>query len=268
MIAGTRLLEEFDACLQAEAMRGRPVAVRIVHAGSALVRAGDAFRGLWIVRSGCLKSVVCDVSGAQQVVAFAMRGDVIGGDGLASGRYVADIVALEEAEVVMMRGPGPSDGAMTALSIGAAIASQLAVAQARHAILRALKADARVAAFLLALHARFSGNGPMRLSMMRAEIGSYLALSIETVSRSLSKFSARGLIRVDRREVEIVDEAGLQAMALRSWNGAGRGPAKVRPPARPRLRRVRTTVMAQALGTARPEPSAAAARTDRTPLSI
>ena len=187
--------------------------VRRLRPGETLCRAGDEFEALYIVRSGFLKTVSLDGAGNEQVLAFPMRGDAIGVDGFDQGHYTADAIALESCHVV-------SVPFIRIVRLGRLIPGierliyslfnrELVHRQNMVRLLGMLNAEARVAAFLLDLSERFGRLGCSRssfvLRMTREDLGSYLGIKLETVSRALSAFAASGLMDVSRREVVLND---------------------------------------------------------------
>ncbi len=191
---------------------------RRVAEGEVLYRAGDAFHSLYVVRSGFFKILMLDPSGTEQVLAFPIQADVMGGDGLASGRYASEAIAIDAAEVIVV--PFSRIAALARQVpdvehiVYSILGRELVKEQAMLYVIGSLGADARVAAFLLDLSTRFGALGYSRTSfnlrMTRQEIGSYLGLKLETVSRALSAFDAAGLIRVHLKSVDIRDHAGLK----------------------------------------------------------
>lgn len=191
--------------------------VRRVRPGDALYRAGDPFDSLYFVRTGVLKTVLVDAGGVEQVLAFPMAGDVVGIDGVDPGRYPSECVALDAAAVavipfVRLAQLGCERPAVEHL-IYRIFSRELDRKHEMMLRLGTLHAEARVAAFLLELADRHARLGLSRqvflLRMTRAELGSYLGVKLETVSRALSSFAAAGLIEVSRRTITIHDGAGL-----------------------------------------------------------
>ena len=193
-------------------------ATRHVREKETLIRAGDECRNLYVVRSGFFRSSYLDRSGSIQGLGFPMTGDTLGADGLATGRHTAEAVALDCSEVVVI-----PVARLTALSRSHAalatlfyrlISREIVRDQCSLFLLGSLGAEARVAAFLLDLSDRFCALGYSRtmfnLRMTRQDIGNYLGLKIETVSRILSGLAQQGLISVHHRAVEILDPAGLR----------------------------------------------------------
>jgi CRP/FNR family transcriptional regulator len=199
-------------------LAGVTFSVRRVKAGETLYRAGDKFDAIYAVRSGFFKTVSVEPGGAEVVLAFPMGGDLVGLDGLDSGRYPADVVALDTSHVAVLsfarlvqlgREHPPIERLLYTL-----FSRELVRDHGMIWLLGTLGAEARVAAFLLDLSERFGRLGYSRASfalrMTRQELGSYLGIKLETVSRTLSAFAAAGLIEVDRRLVALRDPAGLR----------------------------------------------------------
>ena len=192
--------------------------VRRLNAGQVLHRAGDKFDAICAVRCGFFKTVRIDEAGAEQVLSFPMAGDVLGLDGVDSGRYAADVVALDSSHVTMVSFAriaqlGRQHAAIEQL-VYRLFSRELVREHAMMCLLGTLTADARVATFLLGLSERFAGLGCSRftfvLRMTRQDIGSYLGIQLETVSRTLSGFCATGLIQVEGKVITLRDLAGLR----------------------------------------------------------
>ena len=194
--------------------------VRRLAQGDVLYRAGDEFDAIYAVRCGFFKTQCVDEAGTEQVLSFPMRGEVIGLDGIAPGRYTADAIALDTSEVVVI-----SFGRIARLSrdephleqlLYRLLSRELVRTHGVMRLLGSLSADARIASFLLDLSERFGRLGFSRssfvLRMTRQEIGSYLGVQLETVSRTLSSLSAAGLIGVDGRTIRLLNLAGLRRL--------------------------------------------------------
>jgi CRP/FNR family transcriptional regulator len=195
-------------------------ALRRVHEGEALLRAGDKFHSLYVVRSGCFKTVYTDFSGSEQVLGFPMCGDLMGADGIDSGHYSSTAVSLDTSEVVIVPLASLVRLAYECPRLEAllyrVLSRELVRVQNMAWALGTLGAEGRVAAFLLAQSARLGALGYSRYSfnlrMTRQEIGSYLGLQLETVSRALSALNSSGVIQVHQRSVDIVDADALRAV--------------------------------------------------------
>jgi len=195
-------------------------ALRRVREGEALVRAGDKFHSLYIVRSGCFKTVYTDFSGSEQVLGFPMCGDLMGADGIDGGHYSSTAVSLDTSEVVIVPLASLARLVCECPSLEAllyrVLSRELVRVQNMAWTLGTLGAEGRVAAFLLSMSARLGALGYSRssfnLRMTRQEIGSYLGLKLETVSRALSALNTAGIIQVHQRSIDIVDADGLRGV--------------------------------------------------------
>ena len=193
---------------------------RRIRRGEVLYRAGDFFENLYAVRLGFLKSTVMSSDGREQVTNFFMAGEMIGIDGISSGVYSCDVVALEDTEVCVIPYSRMEEATTSMKAMGAHFQKMLSREIVRQhgvmLLLGSMHAEERLAAFLLSLSQRFENRGYSRsefvLRMTRAEIGSYLGLKLETVSRVLSRFSHDGLIEVNQKHVRIFDPEGLRAI--------------------------------------------------------
>jgi len=194
--------------------------LRRVHEGEALVHAGDKFHSLYVVRSGCFKTVYTDFSGSEQVLGFPMCGDLMGADGIDCGHYSSTAISLDTSEVVIVPLASLARLVVECPSLEAllyrVLSRELVRVQNMAWTLGTLGAEGRVAAFLLSLSARLGALGYSRssfnLRMTRQEIGSYLGLKLETVSRALSALNTAGLIQVHQRSIDIIDAKALQCV--------------------------------------------------------
>lgn len=182
--------------------------------------AGQSFESLYIVYSGFLKSVLLDESGHEQVLGFPMKCDMLGTDGIDSKFYQSELVAQSTAEVIVIPFRTLVDLSKKNLDLELeflAVMSREVIRQ-QHLLfnLCSLQAEARVARFLYALSQRFAGIGysstQFTLRMTRQEIGSYLGLALETVSRVLGAFQEEGLISVERKEITLFQPEALRAL--------------------------------------------------------
>jgi CRP/FNR family transcriptional regulator len=188
--------------------------------GERLFNAGDNFRCVYAIRSGFFKTSLVDSDGREQVTGFFMGGEFLGMDGLDGGRYVNCAVALEDSDVCVMPYPLIEEMAREVPSLQRRLHSVLAGEIVRgHGVmllLGSMGAQERLAAFLINLSKRFVRRGysgsDFVLRMTRDEIGSYLGLALETVSRVLAAFHKDGLVDVRQKEVSIVDIQGLERM--------------------------------------------------------
>ena len=191
---------------------------RRVKTGQWVFSAGEKFNAVFIVYSGFLKTLLMDAGGNQQILGFPMRGDLLGIDGLHNQQYASQACALTDCDLVVipfreLTSLGHQN-AMLENWLYRAVSRELVREHAVVGMLGIMGAEARVARFLVALSERFAaiGYSPscFNLRMTRQEIGNYLGLTIETVSRSLSALHDAGLIHINQRAVEVCDLAALR----------------------------------------------------------
>ncbi|GAB3096088.1 transcriptional regulator Anr [Lysobacter terrae] len=188
------------------------------HAGDHLFREGDPFEAIAAVRAGTVKTYVIDRDGREHVLGFHLPGEVIGLNAIDGDHYPCNAVALDT--VMLCRFSFPKIAVLAARLPG--LQRQLFRLLSRDIGRAALlagdwSADQRMAAFLIGLSRRLAARGfsPNRfqLTMARTDIANYLRLAPETVSRVLKRFQEDGLLRVDRRELEIIGREQLDALA-------------------------------------------------------
>ncbi|HSM69270.1 MAG TPA: fumarate/nitrate reduction transcriptional regulator Fnr [Xanthomonadales bacterium] len=193
---------------------------RPIQAGQHLFRAGDEFKSVASVRTGCFKSYAVNRDGQEQVLGFHLPGEIIGLDAIHEGHHVANVVALDTSAICSL-----PFNAMTGMARNMPELQHelFCVMSLRISELETfagdLSADERIALFLKSLSKRFSRRGYSErefiLSMSRRDIASYLRLATETVSRVLARFQQRGLIEVDRKLVKILDLDDLGTLTSR-----------------------------------------------------
>ena len=225
--AGTRIGETFRLLADSVSLQRR-----MVHAGDTIYQAGDRFEHLHLLHSGFFKIVNMAADGREQVVGLHFKGDWLGFDGIASGRYGCDAVAMDTGEVWSIR----YDSLLAACAqrpqllvvLHSAMSREIARDRDSMLSLCTLPADARVADFLRywaqSLAQRGLRTDQITLRMTRAEIGNYLGMTLETVSRALSRLAKVGLIRFagkGRREIELP-----QVSALGEFIQASLAPAR------------------------------------------
>jgi CRP/FNR family transcriptional regulator len=199
---------------------------RVVHAGDVIYHAGDRFGTLYVLNSGFFKLVTLSPDGREQVVSLKFRGDWLGFDGIAEGRYSCDAVAMDTGDVWAIG----YDALLADCIVCPALLTLLHAAMSREIgrdreslmSVCTLPADARVAEFLRywadSLAERGMRSDQISLRMTRAEIGNYLGMTLETVSRALSKLARHNIIgfaRKGRRDVHIPDVSALSTFVQR-----------------------------------------------------
>jgi len=191
-----------------------------VKRGEPLFKSGAEFGAIYAIRSGFFKMSVVDGEGREQVTGFSMGGELIGLEGIGSGTYNGTATALEDSEVCVL--PYALIEAMAqevpALQrqLHAVLAREIVRDHGVMMLLGSMRAEERLATFLINLSRRFVRRGysasDFHLRMTREEIGSYLGLKLETVSRLFSRFQEEALIEVEQKHVRILDIAGLERL--------------------------------------------------------
>ena len=186
--------------------------------GEHVFREGDEFNAIAAVRGGTVKTYVNDAEGREQVQGFFLPGEVIGLSAISQGRYPSNAVALDS--VVLCRFSFPTMAALATRMPGlqAQLFRLLSQDIGKAALLAGnYSADERMAAFLISLSRRYAARGfsagRFQLTMTRTDIANYLRLAAESVSRVFRRFQDDGLIRVDRRDVELLDRARMEELA-------------------------------------------------------
>jgi CRP/FNR family transcriptional regulator len=191
---------------------------RPIKRGEHLFRLGEPFDSLYAARSGFFKTKLLLEDGREQVTGFHMAGELMGMDGIGTERHTCDAVALEDSEVCVIpfeRLEGLSRE-MEALQrhFHKVMSREIVREHGVMLLLGSMRAEERLAAFLLNLSQRLSTRGyspsEFILRMTREEIGSYLGLKLETVSRVFSKFQEEGSIAVQQKNIRILDPKGLR----------------------------------------------------------
>ena len=193
---------------------------RALKRGDYLYRAGSPLQSLFAVRTGFLKSCVLHDDGREQVAGFHMMGELLGMDAIGSGKHLSDAVALENSEVCEI-----PFGELENLSrdipnlqqhFHRIMSREIARDYGVMLLLGSMRAEERLAAFLLNLSQRFAARGysatQFILRMTREEIGSYLGLKLETVSRAFSHFQSEGIVAVQNKNIEIKEPERLRAL--------------------------------------------------------
>ncbi|ALE58975.1 fumarate/nitrate reduction transcriptional regulator Fnr [Paraburkholderia sp. RL17-368-BIF-A] len=190
---------------------------RTIRQGETMFRANDTFQSIYAVRAGSFKTVVMHRDGREQVTGFHLAGDSLGLDGVCSGQHSCDAVALEDSKVCII----PFNLLETMCREVKAVqqhvhrmmGSEIVRESSQMMLLGTMSAEQRVATFLLNLSDRLRNRGyspaQFHLRMTREEIGSYLGIKLETVSRMLSRFQRDGLLDAHGKDIRILDHDGL-----------------------------------------------------------
>lgn len=189
--------------------------------GDLLYRQGEELDALFSLRTGSIKTQLEDSSGQIQITGFFLPGEVVGLDGMLESSHGSNAVAMEDSEVCVVRLEDIDEISRYAPSLQAQVRRIMSKEISRsHQVLLALgsmRSEARLAAFLINLSQRLAALGysstDFVMRMSREEIGNYLGLTLETVSRLFSRFARDGLIRVSQREVRILDMEALKQLA-------------------------------------------------------
>jgi CRP/FNR family transcriptional regulator len=182
---------------------------------------GEPFRSLYAVRYGHFKTYQINAAGEQQITGFQMAGELLGMDAISGDRHHCDAVALEDSEVCEIPFARLEElfGQVPALlrHFHRIMSQEITREQNVMLLLGNMRAEQRFAVFLVNLSARYAARGysptEFGLRMSREDIGNYLGLTIESVSRLLSRFKKQGWVEVDKREMKLLDLAKLKAIA-------------------------------------------------------
>ena len=191
---------------------------RTVKRGASLFHNGEKFTSLYAIRTGFFKTTVNTEDGRDQVTGFQMAGEIIGLDGIVNELHTCDAIALEDAEVCVLPFDRIEEISREINSLQRHVHKIMSREIVREhgvmLLLGSMRAEERLAAFLLNLVQRLQARGfsksELILRMTREEIGSYLGMKLETVSRTFSKFADDGLVEVKQRHIHICDADALK----------------------------------------------------------
>lgn len=188
------------------------------HAGDHIFRMGESFESIFAVRAGTVKTNTVDEEGREQVLGFHLPGEMVGLNAIHPARYPCDAIALDTVYLCRFSFPALAVLATRMPGIQQQLFRLLSADIGRAALLAGdYNANERMAAFLILLADRYCARGfsatRFRLSMPRGDIANHLRLAAETVSRVFRRFQDQGLIRVEEREVELLDTAELRKLA-------------------------------------------------------
>lgn len=191
---------------------------RRVKQGEQLFSDGDAFTSLYAIRTGFFKTSVTTDDGREQVIGFQMAGEIVGLDGIVNDVHTCNAVALEDADVCVMPFANVEELSrefpILQRHVHKIMSREIVRENEVMMLLGNMRAEERLAAFLInlvqRLHTRGFSQTEVILRMTREEIGSYLGMKLETVSRTFSKFSDEGFIEVKQRHVRILNPDALK----------------------------------------------------------
>ena len=193
---------------------------RRVKRGEHLYRSGTAFDAIYAIRSGFFKTDVLLEDGRDQVTGFQMAGELLGLDGISTEHHTCNAIALEHIEICAIPFPHleslSRDIPTLQHHFHKVMSREIVRDHGVMMLLGTMRAEERLAAFLLNLSQRFTARGfshaEFYLRMTREEIGSYLGLKLETVSRAFSRFQEDGHIAVQQKHIRILNVSGLKAL--------------------------------------------------------
>ena len=204
-------IDRLDKIIQ----RSRPL-----HAGDHLYRTGEPFRSIYAVRSGSIKTYLVDEDGIEQVTGFYLPGEVLGFDGIGTHVHANNVVALETASVCEIPFERLEELSLQIPTLQhhmfQLMGKQIENDHQMMLTLSKKNAEGRIATLLLSLSQRYArrnlSSTAMRLPMSRLDMGNFLGLTIETVSRTLSRLQKDDVIGVDGREIVIKNRPRLDEL--------------------------------------------------------
>ena len=205
-------IDKLDDIIQ----RGRPL-----QKGEYLYRAGETFESVYAVRSGTIKAINITNDGQEQVTGFYLPGEILGMDGIAQNHYTNSAIALETAAICEIPFSKLEGLSLQLPSLQRhffqLMSREITSDQQLITLLSKNSAEERIASLLLSIstrnHNRHLSATSFRLPMSRADMGNYLGLTIETVSRVLSRFQKSSILAVDKKEISILDMDALKKVA-------------------------------------------------------
>ena len=197
---------------------------RRIKRGDPLYSAGQPFEAIYAVRSGFFKTDILTEDGRDQVTGFQMTGELLGLDGIGTEAHTCNAIALEDSEVCAIPFSRLEEISREVPTLQhhfhKVMSREIVRDHGVMILLGTMRAEERLAAFLLNLSQRFTTRGyshtEFYLRMTREEIGSYLGLKLETISRTFSRFQLDGLIAVQQKHIRILDVAGLKSLMTHS----------------------------------------------------
>lgn len=200
---------------------------RLFRRGDQLFRAGDPFRSLYVIRSGAVKTYVVSEDGDEQIIGFHGPGETIGFDAIVNERYRCNAAALDTSSVCQVSFEAISKLCERSPRVLRELIKEIVGETLRLASMLLLgkkNGDQRIASFLLKQSTQqrergYSGT-ELALSMTRTDMGKYLGLAVETVSRVLTRFEGQGLLTKDRKQIRVHDLKALERIAAEPMGSA------------------------------------------------
>ena len=190
---------------------------RPMHKGDLLFRQGEPLKSIYALRAGSVKTFTVTHDGEEQINGFYFPGELVGLAAIDEGEYPMSAKMMETTTVCEIPYERLDEllGQMPELrrSMMRTMGREIRDDQQMMMLLSRKTAEQRIATFLLKLSSRYQARGysatQFRLSMSRNEIGNYLGLAVETVSRIFTRFASSGMVRVEGKEIELLDLAAL-----------------------------------------------------------
>ena len=194
---------------------------RPIHKGDKIFQSGEQLHSLYAIRSGTFKTFTIDENGEEQITGFHLPGDLLGFDAIATDEHPSFAQAMETAMVceIPFDNLDKLSNTMPKLrkQILRMMSGEIKTDQEMLMLLNHKNAEQRLASFILSLSNRFHNRGlsatEFRLTMTRSEIGNFIGLTVETISRLLNRFQKNGLISVSGKLISILDIDGLTDIA-------------------------------------------------------
>jgi len=194
---------------------------RPIHKGECVFSDGENMRSLYAIRSGSFKTYTIDENGEEQITGFHLAGDLLGFDAIAEHTHVSFAKALETSMVCEIPYTNLDELSNTMpklkMQVLRLMSQEIRADQDMLTLLNRKNAEQRLATFICTLSKRFQARGfsakEFRLSMTRSEIGNFIGLTVETISRLLNRFDKNGLIKIDGKYITIVDMSLLEQTA-------------------------------------------------------
>lgn len=203
---------------------------RPLHRGDHLFREGDKFQCLYIVKTGSVKTYAPSEDGGEQVLGFHLPGELIGLDAIENATHNCSAKVLETSAIceIPFNHLEELSTSMPSLQhqMYRLLSREISQDENMLTLLGKNNAEERLAAFLMSLSGRFKRRGfspyDFYLSMSRHEIGNYLGLAVETVSRLFTRFQEEGLLQVERKHIQLTDLERLAQISRRTHTDRGR----------------------------------------------